>query len=85
MMLKQKKKSWYRHRIMPFAIDPTCQTESSGLPGHILLTVGLAINFYKYPGKGVKERRKVFVSVKQLLNFLKITKGRRSHVPMLML
>jgi len=35
---------------MSFAIDPTCQTESSGLPEQTLLTVGLAINFYEDPG-----------------------------------
>jgi hypothetical protein len=64
MMLKQKKKTWNRHRIMPFTIDPTCQTESIGLPGHTLLTVGLAINFYENPGKGIKERSSVVVSVK---------------------
>jgi len=45
MMLKRKTKTWKRHRIMPFAIDPKCQTESSGLPGHTLLNVGLAITY----------------------------------------
>ena len=49
---------------MPFVIDPKCQTESSGLRGHTLLTVVLVINFYEDTGKGIKERRKVLVSVK---------------------
>jgi hypothetical protein len=49
MMIKQEKKNWNRQRLMPFVIDPTSQTASSGLSGHTWLIVGLAINFYEDP------------------------------------